>query len=66
MLIWLEGAPEFQVNSDSQVIDFIDKIITCEKPVDNPEQLNLVNRQLHKHSFTCRKNTISQCRFNYL
>ena len=44
---------------------YIDNIITCQKPVRNPVLLNLVNRQIHKHSHTCRKNTRSQCRFNY-
>lgn len=66
MLIGLEGAPEFQENSDAQVTAYIEKIITCQIPVDNPELLNLVNtRQIHRHSHTCRKNTNSQCRFNY-
>ena len=65
MLIWLEGVPEFKINSDREVTAYIDKIITCQKPVDNPVLLNLVNRQIHRHSHTCRKNTRSQCRFNY-
>ena len=65
MLMWLEGAPEFKIDSDQEVTAYIDKIITCEKPVDNSELMNLVNRQVHRHSHTCRKNTTSQCRFNY-
>ena len=65
MLMWLEGAPEFKIDSDQEVTAYIDKIITCEKPVDNSELMNLVNRQEHRHSHTCRKNTTSQCRFNY-
>lgn len=44
---------------------YIDKIITCRKPADDPQLLNLVNRQVHRHSHTCSKNTKSQCRFNY-
>ena len=65
MLIWLDGAPEFQVNSDAEVIGFIDNIITCQKPRDNPELLGLINRQVHRHFHTCRKNTKTECRFNY-
>ena len=65
MLIWLEDAPEFGKDSDAKVTSFIDKIITCQKPIDNLELLNLVNRQVHRHSHTCRKNTKSECRFNY-
>ena len=65
MLIWLEGAPEFKIDGDQEVTAYIDKIITCEKPVDNSELMILVNRQVHRHSHTCRKSTTSQCRFNY-
>ena len=65
MLIRLEDAPEFGKDSDAKVTSFTDKIITCQKPIDNLELLNLVNRQVHRHSHTCRKNTKSECRFNY-
>ena len=65
MLIWLEDAPKFQIDSDEAVTTHIDKIISCQKPVDNLELLNLVNRQVHRHLHTCRKNTTSKCRFNY-
>ena len=64
MLIWLVDAPQFQTDSDEAVISFIDKIITCQKPINNAELLNLVNRQEHRHSHTC-KNTSSKCGFNY-
>ena len=39
-------------------------MITC-KPKDNASLLSLVNRQIHRHSHSCPKNTRSQCRFNY-
>ena len=65
MLIWMECAPKFQEQSDKEVIEFINKIISCHKPTDNPKLLNLVNRQVHRHSHTCRNNTKSDCRFNY-
>ena len=66
MLIWLENAPQFQCDNDADVTAFIDKIITCEKPLNNPELSDLVNRQVHRHSHTCRKNRQTDCRFNYL
>ena len=53
MLLWLEGAPEFQLDTNAQLLKFIDKIITCKKPTDDPELLNLVNRQVHRHLHTC-------------
>ena len=65
MLIWLENAPSFGVDFDHEVASFIDQIITCRKPTSNPELLNLVNRQLHRHSHTCRKKSKSVSRFNY-
>ena len=63
MLIWLEDAPVFGVDSDDKVIAFIDKIIKCERPTNNPELLTLVNRQIHRHSHTCRKKSKTECRF---
>ena len=65
MLIWLDDAPEFQVKSGAEVTGFIDNIITCQKPTDNHELLSLVNRQVHRPSHTCHKNTKTECRFNY-
>ena len=65
MLIWLKEAPVFGVDDDSVVTDFIDQIITCQWPVDNPELEKLVNRQIHRHSHTCRKKSKNECRFNY-
>ena len=65
MLIWLENAPKFGEDFDCEVTTFIDNIITCRKPADNPQLLNLVNRQVHRHSHTCRKKSKTVCRFNY-
>ena len=63
--IWIKDAPQFQIDNDKEVTKFIDKIITCIKPIDNPELLKLINRQVHRHLHTCRKNTSNPCRFNY-
>ena len=65
MLIWLEDTLIFGVDNDIEVIEFIDKIISCKRPTDNPELDKLVNRQVHRHSHTCRKKSKAQCRFNY-
>ena len=65
MLIWLENAPTFGVDFDGDVVEFIDKIIACEKPTEDTDLLALVNRQVHRHSHTCRKKSKSVCRFNY-
>lgn len=65
MLIWLENAPVFGTDSDQKVVEFINKVITCQKPTNDPELLKLVNRQIHRHSHTCRKKSNTECRFNY-
>ena len=65
MLIWLENAPVFGVDKDEDVIAFIDQTITCSKPENNAMLLELVNRQTHRHSHTCRKKSRNVCRFNY-
>ena len=64
MLIWLEDAPVFGVDKDNDVVSFIDRIITCQKPTNDEILLELVNRQTHRHSHTCRKKS-NACRFNY-
>ena len=65
MLIWLDSAPVFGVDDDAIVTDFIDQIISCKWPVDYLELQKLVNRQIHRHSHTCRKKDKNECRFNY-
>ena len=65
MLIWLEGAPVFGVDEDEDVVAHIDSIITCRKPDNDTELLDLVCRQTRRHSHTCRKKRGKICRFNY-
>ena len=65
MLIWLKDAPVFGVDEDDAITTFIDNIISCQKPSNNPELLNLVNRQIHRHSHTCKKKAKKECRFNF-
>ena len=65
MLKCLEGAPVFEVDDDAIATDFIDKIISCQWPVDNTELHQLVNRQIHRHYHTCRKKSKNECRSNY-
>ena len=65
MLIWLQDAPVFGVDEDDDVTSFVGQIITCRKPSGDPTLLNLVSRQTHRHSHTCRKRSKNVCRFNY-
>ena len=61
----LINAPTFGVDFDCDVVIFIDMIITCKKPTENSDLLALLNRQVHRHSHTCRKKSKNVCRFNY-
>ena len=65
MLVWLDNAPVFGVDKDEDIVAYIDRVITCSKPESDPELQDLVNRQTHRHSHTCRKKSKNICRFNY-
>lgn len=66
-LFWIENAPVIDKNTDEEVIQFIDKYVTCELPSQDDTLLDTVKTVQHhskRHSKTCRKkNTI--CRFNF-
>ena len=65
MLIWPEDAPVYGCDGGDEGTSFIDEIITCKMPNNNPElRLILVNRQIHRHSQTCKKSK-AECRFNF-
>ena len=65
MLLWLDGAPTFDINdsvSKQNVCNFIDNIISCSS--ENLSE-DLIKLQTHKHTHTCkRKNgNTDECRF---
>ena len=56
--IHVVDAPKIDKNNDSEVIEFIDKYITCALPDEEkyPEMNKLVRKvQTHHHTTTCRK-----------
>ena len=61
-LLWIKNAPHYEKNSDSEIINYIDSIITCSSDDKNKQYIDL---QIHKHSKTCiRKiNNQKRCRF---
>ncbi|XP_053178284.1 uncharacterized protein LOC128361756 [Scomber japonicus] len=66
-LFWVENAPKIGSNTDQEVIDFIDKYVTCELPPENDDMHEVVsNVQMHskKHSKSCKKKRTT-CRFNF-
>ena len=53
MLVWIENAPTLEKNSEEEIVQFVDKHITCS--ADDAESIHLVELQTRKHSKTCRK-----------
>ena len=68
--IHVKDAPKIDENdseNDDEVVEFIDKYITCSLPDkdDFPDLHGLVNTvQTHHHTTTCRKKKGVTCRFN--
>ena len=53
MLVWIDNAPTLEKNSEEEIVQFVDKYLTCS--VNDEETAHLVELQTHKHSRTCRK-----------
>lgn len=62
MLVWIENAPKYGINSNQEISDFVDKHSICQK---NDEIPNLINIQTHRHAKTCRRKGKKICRFNF-
>ena len=66
MLVWIAHAPMLETSEVKDIIKFIDKYITCAEPPENkPELKDLVSRQKHSHTTTCRPRPSAPCRFGY-
>ena len=66
MLVWIEHAPLLEKNDLKDIISFIDKYITCHSPPDPKSEMSqMVDRQKHTHTLTCRPQKNSKCRFSY-
>ena len=63
MLVWIENAPTLETNSEREIVQFVDKYLTCN--TDNEKTANFVGLQSHKHSRTCRKKGKPICRFRF-
>ena len=62
ILSWIEDAPVYNQNPEEDIIDYINKHISCS---NSDEVQDLVNLQVHKHSKTCRKKGHPICRFGF-
>ena len=63
MLVWIDNAPSLEKNSEEEIVQFVDKYLTCS--VNDEETAHLVELQTHKHSKTCRKKGKALCRFGF-
>ncbi|XP_061175632.1 uncharacterized protein LOC133184560 [Saccostrea echinata] len=68
-LFWIDGAPKFEQDSETDVVKFIDRYITCEIPdaIENPEMHDIVmavQQHSKNHSKSCKKKG-TVCRFNF-
>ena len=64
-LLWIENAPKYGVSPLNEVIEFIDRTITCKLPTtDSLLSGNEINLQRHKHTHTCyKRKSFRRCRF---
>ena len=66
-LLWVEDAPVIDKNTDAEVVEFIDKYVTCELPTQNETLLEIVTSvQTHskRHSQSWRKKG-TVCHFTF-
>jgi len=66
-LVWLTDIPQYGVSDTADVIQYIDSIITCQRSWQDQELESLVERQLHKHTRSCKKQQrkTAVCRFGF-
>ena len=63
-LLWIKNAPHYEKNTDTEIINYIDSVISCShNDINNNKNIEL---QIHKHSKTCirRINHQKKCRFS--
>jgi hypothetical protein len=61
-LLWIEGAPVYGADKNSEIKQFVDKYITCNT---YHLELDLVKVHRHYHTRSCRKQKSSHCRYNF-
>ena len=68
MVVWVQNAPRYSEDPEDEVIEFIDKYISCEVPPESDEQLHeiVTSVQTHtkNHTKSCRKGG-KVCRYNF-
>jgi hypothetical protein len=61
-LLWIEDAPIYGRESNSQIENFLDKYITCDTDHLDPDLSKL---HKHYHTRSCKKRKNSHCKYNF-
>ena len=56
-LLWIKIAPHYEKNNETEIIQYIDKIISCSF---NEKHRKYTDLQIHKHSKTCIKKSYNK------
>ena len=64
-LFWVRKAPQYEKRSNEEIVSFVVKYITCQKPDNSSDMEDLVNLQMHRHAKICKKAGHSICIFNF-
>ena len=62
MLAWIKDAPKYGESEESDVLKYIDSIVSCSGDVPH-NLIQYLILQKHKHSRSCRKGGKAECRF---
>ena len=65
-LCWVNNAPQYEKTPNKEMVDFVDKYITCANDELLGDLKDLVNLEMHRRGKTCKKQGNKICRFNSL
>lgn len=54
-ILWIKGVPKLDVNTDEEIVAFINRHQTCAIPGEEESDLRQLVFSVQKHSATCRK-----------
>ncbi|XP_069122503.1 uncharacterized protein [Argopecten irradians] len=67
-LFWVENAPQLDKDDDADIVDFVNRYVTCRMPSDSETDLHeivtSVQQHSKRHSKSCKKGG-KACRFNF-
>jgi len=66
-LLWISDVPRYGTDSTNDVVQYIDKVLSCQRSWNDQTLDSLVELQVHKHRRTCKKRfrKTNICRFGF-